>query len=200
MTVSKVTFPERGFSVRRPRPDPPGILNAVRRVLVVGMPGSGKTTTARRIADRINLPFHELDMLAFGPHWSRPEHFVTMVEKIVAGPGWVIDSWGDEEVRDAMWASADTVVWLDYPARVVIPSVLRRSLSRSLTRVEVFNGNRETWSAWLSKAHPVWHAIHTFRARRDYLADRTARSPHLRTLRFRRRSELKRWLRQLRPG
>ena len=165
------------------------------------MSGSGKTTAARRIAERIDLPFFELDMLAFGPDWSRPEHFVESVKEIVAGSAWVIDSWGDEQVRDAMWAAADTVVWLDYRARVVIPSLLRRSLLRSATRVEIFNGNRETWLGWLSKKHPVWHALCSFQARRDYLADRTqaTTSRHLRTLRFLRRSDFEHWLAELTP-
>ena len=100
-----------------------------------------------------------------------------------------------------MWAAADTVVWLDYRARVVIPSLLRRSLLRSATRVEIFNGNRETWLGWLSKKHPVWHALCSFQARRDYLADRTqaTTSRHLRTLRFLRRSDFEHWLAELTP-
>ena len=118
---------------------------------------------------RIDVPFYELDLLAFGPEWSTAPGFVESVEQIVAGPAWIVDSWGYEPVRDAMWAAADTIVWLDYPARVVVPQLLRRSLARTVTRAEIFNGNRETWTGWLSKNHPVWHAVTSFAARREYL-------------------------------
>ena len=160
------------------------------------MSGSGKTTAARRIAARVDVPFHELDMLAFGPNWSTAPRFVESVEQIVAEPAWVFDSWGYPQVRDAMWAAADTIVWLDFPARVVLPHLVHRSLVRTVTRAEIFNGNRETWSGWLSKDHPVWHALTSFEARRKYLADRIhgATSQHTRTFRFTRRREFDRWL------
>lgn len=159
------------------------------------MSGSGKTTAARRIAAWIDVPFYELDQLAFASNWSTAPRFVESVEQIVAGPAWIFDSWGYLPVRDAMWAAADTIVWLDYPARVVVPQLVRRSLWRTVTRAEIFNGNRETWSGWLSKEHPVWHAVTSFAARREYLANRTqgATSQHLRTFRFTRRREFDHW-------
>ena len=140
-------------------------------------------------------------MLAFGPDWSRPDDFVESVEEIVAGPAWVIDSWGDEQVRDAMWAAADTVVWLDYRARVVIPSLLRRSLLRSATRVEIFNGNRETWLGWLKQEAPglARPMLVPGAARLSGRSHTSHASRHLRTLRFLCRSDFEHWLAELVP-
>lgn len=42
-------------------------VTTVRRVLVVGRSGSGKTTTARRIAGELGIPHIELDALHWGP-------------------------------------------------------------------------------------------------------------------------------------
>ena len=134
-----------------------------------------------------------MDTLALGPGWRTPPTLVQDVDDIVRGPRWVFDSWGYQPVRDAMWARADTVVWLDYPARVVLPRLARRSLSRTLRRTEVF-GNRETWRGWLRADHPFWHAVTTLRQRRAYLDARTEASPQLTTIRLTDPDGLEQWL------
>jgi adenylate kinase family enzyme len=169
----------------------------VRRVLVVGMSGAGKTTAARRVADRLGLPFHELDVLALGPGWSVAPDLVDQVKRITAGPSWVFDSWGYPAVRDLMWQSADTILWLDYPARVVMPRLIGRSVARTAKRTELFGGNRETVREWLRPEHPVWSAAATMRARRAYLFDRTTGSVHCRTVRFTSPGEFERWYERL---
>jgi len=172
----------------------------MQRILVVAMSGAGKTTAARRLAGILGLPFHEMDALAIGPGWSTPPGFADRVAAIVGEPAWIFDSWGYPAVRDVMWAAADTVVWLDYPRRVVLPRLLRRSLARSWRREEVFGGNVERWRDWLTRDHPFWHAVTTFGSRRAYLAERTAREAHLEVVRLRRPAEFEAWLRQVEPA
>ncbi len=163
-------------------------------MLVVAMSGAGKTTAARRLAGVLGLQFHEMDALALGPGWSTPPGFVRDVEAILREPEWIFDSWGYPQVRDAMWAAADTVVWLDYPRRVVLPRLLRRSLGRSWRREEIFGGNVERWRDWLSRDHPFWHALTTFGARRAYLRERTSGR---RSVRLSSPAELETWLQEI---
>ena len=157
------------------------------------MSGSGKTTAARAVADRWDLPFTELDTLAIGPGWSTPWDFVQKVEEIVSGPSWVFDAWGYPGVRAQMWTRADTVVWLDYPQRVVLPRLFRRSFSRSWTREPLFGGNTETWRRWLSRDHPLVHALTTFEKRRSIIRGLIADSD-ADVVRFELPSELDEWL------
>ncbi len=77
------------------------------------------------------------------------------------------------EVRDLLWDRADSVIWLDYPRRVVMPRVLRRSFRRTVTREVLFGGNRETWAGWLSREHPAWWAWSQHAARRREIERRT---------------------------
>jgi adenylate kinase family enzyme len=121
----------------------------MRRILVVGMSGAGKTTAARRVGARLGLTFHEMDALALGPNWSQPPGLVDEVTRITAEPAWIFDSWGYPAVRELLWQSADTILWLDYPATVVLPRLIRRSVIRTATNEEVFGGNRETLREWL---------------------------------------------------
>ena len=164
------------------------------------MSGAGKTTAARRISDALDVPFHEMDALAIGPGWSTPVTFVDDVAALLAQARWVFDSWGRVEVRDAMWAAADTVVWLDYPRRVVLPRLLRRSVRRSATGQRLFGGNVETWRGWLAPGHPFWHAVTTFGQRRAYLAARTGTEPGTAVVRLRTPRDLDRWLADLEPS
>ena len=166
---------------------------SVQRILVVAMSGAGKTTAAQRISHALDLPFHEMDALAIGPGWSTPTTLVHDVSVIVAQPRWVFDSWGHVEVRDAMWAAADTVVWLDYARHVVLSRLFRRSVRRSSTRQRIFGGNVETWRGWLSPGHPFWHAVGTFNARRAYLAARTHTEPGIEVVRLRTQRDFNEW-------
>jgi len=86
------------------------------RISVVGTSGSGKTTVGRAIADRLGIPFIELDALAWLPGWvNRPlAELRELVDERTRGPMWVVDG-NYSKVRDLVWGRADTVVWLDYP-------------------------------------------------------------------------------------
>jgi adenylate kinase family enzyme len=114
-----------------------GSLLRMRKILVAGMTGAGKTTMARTLAGRLAVPSHEMDALAFsGP--GRPEnpHLTAEVERITAGPRWIVDSFGYPEVRDRLWTRADTVVWLRTPRAArrwlaTVPAPRQRSCRRS---------------------------------------------------------------------
>ncbi|OIJ64425.1 AAA family ATPase [Streptomyces mangrovisoli] len=173
------------------------------RILVVGVTGAGKSTLARAVGERLGVPFHEMDALYYtGPDWAVNATIAEDVGRIAAGPRWIIDSLGYPEVRDQLWDRADTVIWLDYPRRVVMPRVLRRSLARSARREVLFGGNRESWRGWLSREHPAWWAWSQYAGRRRELRRRTgdARFAPLRTLRFTHPRATAGWLAGLAPA
>jgi ribose 1,5-bisphosphokinase PhnN len=57
----------------------------------------------------------------------------------------VVGTSGAGNVKDLIWARADTVVWLDLPKRTVMRRIIWRSFQRAARRVELWNGNRERW-------------------------------------------------------
>ena len=111
---------------------------------MVGNSGSGKTTLGRALAERLGLPFVELDSIYHQADWQplEREEFRARVAAMVAGDGWVLDG-SYSAVRDLIWARADTIVYFDLPRLTATRQVLVRTLRRGLTRQELWNGNRE---------------------------------------------------------
>jgi adenylate kinase family enzyme len=124
----------------------------VRRVSVVGTSGAGKSTLSRALAGALDADFLELDSVFHQPGWVPlpREEFRERVAAAVAGERWVIDGNYTSQVKDLVWARADTVVWLDLPRRTVMRRIIWRSFRRAAARTELWNGNRERWRNFFS--------------------------------------------------
>lgn len=116
----------------------------MRRVAVVGNSGSGKTTLARELADRLGVPYVELDAIFHQPGWQElpKDQFRARVSELVVQPGWVVDG-NYSSVRDLIMQRADTVLWLDPPRGRVMRQIVWRTAHRAVLRRELWNGNRE---------------------------------------------------------
>lgn len=170
----------------------------MRRVLVVGASGSGKSTAARRIAGRLGVPHVELDALQHGPGWTQRATFVADVEAATGGPAWVVDG-NYSAVRALLWSRADTVVWLDLPRWLVESRVVRRTLVRLVLRTPLWNGNRERWRTVLHASHPIrwsWGKHPEYRRRYGALFDDPTFA-HVNRVRLRSRADVRRFLADL---
>jgi adenylate kinase family enzyme len=170
----------------------------MRRVIILGVTGAGKSTMAAALSQRLGIPWVELDALFWEPGWtSAPrDRFRARVAAALAGDAWIVD--GNYSVaRDVAWARADTVIWLDYPLPFILARLLRRILRRWWRREVLWQGNRERLTEhfftreslllWALRTHP--------RYRREYPA--LFASPpyrHLAVLRFRSPREASEWL------
>lgn len=87
-----------------------------RRVLVIGMAGSGKSTFSRALSAKTGLPLIYLDLAYWKPGWVEPsqEEWREKQSSLVAGDAWIIDG-NDDETLDLRLERADTVVFLDTP-------------------------------------------------------------------------------------
>ena len=119
----------------------------MRRVAVIASAsGSGKTTLGRAVAARLGVPFLELDALVHGRDWvETPDaELRAQVEPVVRSDGWVIDDPYERKLGTLVLDAADTVVWLDLPARVWLRRLARRTTRRLARRERLWNDNRET--------------------------------------------------------
>jgi adenylate kinase family enzyme len=167
----------------------------VRRVcLIASASGNGKTTVGRALAERLDVPFYELDAFHHGPNWTpaTAEELRASVEPIVASDDWVIDGTYRGKIGDLVLERADLVVWLDLPLRVWLPRLLRRTAHRIATREELWNGNREELRFALHPTNSVvLYALRNYRRTRRTLGAELARFP---LVRLRTREEVDRFL------
>lgn len=148
-------------------------IRLARRISVVGTTGSGKTTTARQIAQLLKIPHVELDDLHWGPDWTPTplQVFRARVADAVKDDDWVVDG-NYSKARDIVWDRAEVVVWLDYALPVIMWQLIRRTLRRSVSQEELWNNNRESLrQALFSRESILLWALKTHhRRRREYLA------------------------------
>jgi adenylate kinase family enzyme len=171
----------------------------MRRVSVRGSSGSGKTTTSKRLARRLGVPFIELDALHHGPNWAEPtaEEFRARVEAAIAAApdGWVIDGSYAAKLGDLVLEQADTLVWLDLPLRTSLRRLWRRTWRRIIRREELWSGNRESiWTAFLIKDSLFAWTIKRHRPGRRLIQERIARYPHLDVVHLRSADEVESFL------
>lgn len=123
-------------------------MTPMRRVVVRGSSGAGKSTVAVELGRRLGVPAIELDALYHQAGWEplANDDLRRAVDVATRGDGWVVD--GNYRVAmEVVRPRADTLVWLDLPRPLVMRRVLGRSVWRGLARRELWNGNRERLSS-----------------------------------------------------
>jgi adenylate kinase family enzyme len=164
------------------------------KIAVVGTSGSGKTSVARRLAERYDVPHVELDALHWGPNWTPcpADEFRERVQQALTPDGWVADGSYHGKLGDSVLERADLVVWLDLPFRVVAGRVWVRTLRRIRNREELWGGNRETWrEAFFSRDSLFVWIVTTHRSRRRRYLERLDRYE---LVRLRSQREIDAWL------
>ncbi len=102
----------------------------MRRVMVMGPPGAGKSTLARRLGAMLGVPVFHLDQAFHLPGWVQaPEEvFRAEVERVAALPDWVIDG-NYTGFAGPRFSRADTVIYLDVATWVCLARVVRRMIA-----------------------------------------------------------------------
>ena len=107
----------------------------MRRVVVLGRGGAGKSVFARRLGARTGLPVVELDR-EFWQEGLRPlsrTGWSAVQARLAAGEEWILDGdLGPYDVLDVRLRRADTVVLLDYP----LPRCAWRAVRRGRERAD----------------------------------------------------------------
>jgi adenylate kinase family enzyme len=153
----------------------------MRRVVVFGTTGSGKSRLAERLGARTGLRVVELDALNWGRDWQPApiELLRHRVERELRDDGrdeggWIVVG-NYDSVRDLTWRPADTLVWLDLPFALVIWRLFWRTLRRSVTKENLWgSGNTETLGRSLfSRQSILLYAMKTHRRNRHRFAIET---------------------------
>ena len=99
----------------------------MKKVIVIGCPGSGKTTFSERLRDRTGLPLIYLDAIWHLPdrtHVTR-EAFDARLTEIGEMDAWIIDGNYSRTLERRM-QMCDTVILFDLPVEVCLRGVMER--------------------------------------------------------------------------
>lgn len=130
----------------------------MKRIIIIGPSGVGKTTLAARLSHKLDIEHTELDSLFHQANWQPLENeaFVAKVNAITDKSEWILCGNYYSRIGQEIWPKADTIVWCNLPFAIVFGRLLRRSMRRSLTQTELWNGNRENWKIFAKDSVMAW--------------------------------------------
>lgn len=99
----------------------------MKRILVIGCPGSGKSYFSRALAEKLGLPLVHLDMLNWNADGTNVERevFDARLADVLARDEWIIDGNYGRTMERRM-ERCDTIFFLDLPTEVCLNGVRER--------------------------------------------------------------------------
>lgn len=99
----------------------------MKKIIIIGCSGAGKSTFARKLSAKTDIPLYYLDMIWHLPDRSTldREEFVNRLEEIVAGEEWIIDG-NYLHTMPLRLQYCDTVFFFDLPPDVCLAGAEER--------------------------------------------------------------------------
>lgn len=148
------------------------------KINVVGTSGSGKSTVARQLAQKLAVPYIEMDRLYWQPNWQGTDdgEFLMRIEQALAAAalGWVLDG-NYTRSKIVKWREVDWVVWVDYGFCRTLWQATRRAAMRAWSKTELWpgTGNCESFrrSFFSSESIILWTLKTYHQNRKKYLME-----------------------------
>ena len=99
----------------------------MKKVIVIGCPGSGKSTISRALHNKTSIPLYHLDMMYWNSDKTTVEKkvFLERLSVVLEKDEWIIDgNYGS--TMELRMAACDTVIFLDYPLDVCLDGIKER--------------------------------------------------------------------------
>jgi len=99
----------------------------MKRVMIIGCCGAGKSTLSHKLQAITGLPLYHLDQLYWRSGWveTPKEEWEPIVKDLTLANAWIIDG-NYSSTMDIRLSRADTVLFLDYPTYKCLYRVLGR--------------------------------------------------------------------------
>ena len=99
----------------------------MKKVIVIGCPGSGKSTISRELHNKTGIPLYHLDMMYWNADKTTVEKsvFLERLSVVLEKDEWIIDgNYGS--TMELRMAASDTVIFLDCPLDVCLDGIRER--------------------------------------------------------------------------
>ena len=99
----------------------------IKRVIVIGCPGSGKSTVSRALHNKTGIPLYHLDMMYWNADKTTVEKsvFLERLSDVLEKDEWIIDG-NYSSTMELRMVACDTVIFLDYPLDVCLDGIRER--------------------------------------------------------------------------
>ena len=99
----------------------------MKKIIVIGCPGSGKSTFARALHDKTGIPLYHLDMMYWNADKTTVEKsvFLERLSAVLEKDEWIIDG-NSGSTMELRMAACDTVIFLDYPLDICLDGIKER--------------------------------------------------------------------------
>lgn len=99
----------------------------MKKVIVIGCPGSGKSTFSRALHKETGIPLYHLDMLKWNSDKTTvsKEIFLDRLNGILSEDEWIIDG-NYASTMELRMSVCDTVLFLDFPLEVCLSGIKER--------------------------------------------------------------------------
>ncbi len=99
----------------------------MKRIMVIGCPGSGKSTFSRALHQLTGIPIFHLDMMYWNPDRTTVDKavFLERLQNTIQKDRWIIDGNYGSTIELRLKA-CDTVIMLDYPLNVCLDGIGER--------------------------------------------------------------------------
>jgi adenylate kinase family enzyme len=107
----------------------------MKKIIVIGCPGGGKSTFSRKLHNITGIPLHHLDMLFWNSDKTTVEKdvFLERLTAVLKEDEWIIDG-NFQSSLEMRLAACDTVFFLDYPTELCLEGIRER---RGKTRSDI---------------------------------------------------------------
>ena len=87
----------------------------MKRIVIIGCGGAGKSTLARQMGEKLDLPVVHLDKLFWKPGWVQvsPEEFDALHRQALAEEKWIMDGNFNRTMEERV-ARCDAIIYLDF--------------------------------------------------------------------------------------